>query len=46
LDQLIRSWLFATISPESLTEAHDVIHSKKFGIGFLSYLVVLVLIGP
>jgi len=29
LDQLIRSWLFATISPNLLTEVHDVIHSKQ-----------------
>ena len=29
LDQLIRSWLFATISPDLLTEAHDVLHSKQ-----------------
>ena len=28
-DQLIRSWLFATISPDLLTKVHDVIHSKQ-----------------
>ena len=29
MDQLIRSWLFATISPELLIEVHDLIHSKQ-----------------
>ena len=29
LDQLIRSWLFATISPELLTEVHDMVHSRQ-----------------
>jgi len=29
LDQLIRSWLFAIISRELLTEVYDVIHSKQ-----------------
>ena len=29
-DQLIRSWLFATInSPELLTEVHDLMHSTQ-----------------
>ena len=28
LDQLIQSWLFATISPELLTEVHGLIHAK------------------
>jgi len=29
LDQLIHPWSFATISPELLTEVHDLIHSKQ-----------------
>ena len=38
LDQLIRSWLFATISPELLTEVHDLIHANaNLGLSVTSF---------